>query len=1140
MRCPLAPRRQRRLPRDSSSSVSLFLPHRGSLSLSSAFSPSFRRSSCPRSSPCLASSVPPSRLFSSASPNDSRLALKKSLSPSFSSPFAFSRYTRDPELRHLTSTSRVQAPLPLRRCAAPVASLASSPCLSSSRASSASLSPCSLASLGSRSSPFCGGSRRGGERPPCERRASAGCGAAANSFSSAPRPSRLSPSSPFFPSGLGCSSSPAHRARVAGPRLPLRSAFVALFPGQPTRTLCFPAASSALSFSAQPSPPTASASSFQSPRRLHNSHQARVLRRRHVYRDKHLDHVPTERARQLAEQRSAFELPRGTGEPLQGGSRFPAGVMAPHLRVKLEKEKFLRDCMREQENLAALFTETEKETLLGRRGDSRESHEEEPATREAEKQTSEGGKSDEAGKDGGKQEDKQGAAPFGRKLQELESFVGSALRTYRLLRPHALPFYKEDSLLSMQSKLNEATLKHSPLVHDLVELKKRNLSVPSDLLPPDFNALQFSLPVVSARGFLLALSAAANSVAEDLEFLCRRLSVPNLPHPTHPFRLKLLLDALFESFKLRKDPHYAHDWAQRNWPRLQAVMPEPLSELSADSVGLWLKAHLERVIENQRGRHADGRGRLLAQKFPLKSDEEDLYSLADDFIFDHEIVDEQFCDERLSQFPIDKAGELFRRVADFFGLTKGPQPAVNDAVVAQFQNLVYTLDEIGLSNWMKMDTREIEEFLPEGDPPSFAASQQDLDAARLLLKAAARGKANLLDFEALDPYKLLHGFDFKTVQEELATLPPNPFLTDADIDELFDITTAAVSMNQSEVAPSASLRNFKAKFGRTPLEALLDSEEKFLTSAGPVDWLKDEDENGEAFVSWRWKRPAQTVYDAEKGMFVREREGVDPLIKLHELRQTLLSVSRMMSMNKQGRVYYFRAIVAVGNGRGLFGIGIAFGPSPKEARSNAALAAIQNLDHIDFDVGRTLTTPVHGSEYSAHVKIVPRPLGKGLKSNLRYLPLLYLMGIDNCRVSFYGPSASARWFTRAKALKRALEQLQSRRTLANATGQKYDLLVAPGEHWMHWPDRWFRPISTEYARMLERIKKKRPPSYRRGFRAAIDEVIPEEIRPEFTPYTWKSPLQKWAEELKRKRLTSHNVYETEVFLHPPAQSSSPS
>ena len=32
-------------------------------------------------------------------------------------------------------------------------------------------------------------------------------------------------------------------------------------------------------------------------------------------------------------------------------------------------------------------------------------------------------------------------------------------------------------------------------------------------------------------------------------------------------------------------------------------------------------------------------------------------------------------------------------------------------------------------------------------------------------------------------------------------------------------------------------------------------------------------------------------------------------------------------------------------------------------------------------------------------------------------------------------------------------QVVSRRTLANMTGKRYALLVAPGDHWVHWPDR---------------------------------------------------------------------------------------
>ena len=67
-----------------------------------------------------------------------------------------------------------------------------------------------------------------------------------------------------------------------------------------------------------------------------------------------------------------------------------------------------------------------------------------------------------------------------------------------------------------------------------------------------------------------------------------------------------------------------------------------------------------------------------------------------------------------------------------------------------------------------------------------------------------------------------------------------------------------------------------------------------------------------------------------------------------------------------------------------------------------------------------------------------------------------------------------KWFTRIRAVKRCLDQVWvwvsdfsmskavgitllgqviSRRTLANMTGKRYALLVAPGDHWVHWPDR---------------------------------------------------------------------------------------
>merc|ERR1719253_116427 len=120
-------------------------------------------------------------------------------------------------------------------------------------------------------------------------------------------------------------------------------------------------------------------------------------------------------------------------------------------------------------------------------------------------------------------------------------------------------------------------------------------------------------------------------------------------------------------------------------------------------------------------------------------------------------------------------------------------------------------------------------------------------------------------------------------------------------------------------------------------------------------------------------------------------------------------------MCKVGRIYYFRAIVVIGNGKGVYGFGVGFANTPKEARADAALKALQNLDYIDLDNGKMLCTPVRGTEYGKSCTIVPRPIGRGIRVNKKFLPLAYILGLDNCKMSFlYSP----KWFTRIRAIKR--------------------------------------------------------------------------------------------------------------------------
>ena len=62
------------------------------------------------------------------------------------------------------------------------------------------------------------------------------------------------------------------------------------------------------------------------------------------------------------------------------------------------------------------------------------------------------------------------------------------------------------------------------------------------------------------------------------------------------------------------------------------------------------------------------------------------------------------------------------------------------------------------------------------------------------------------------------------------------------------------------------------------------------------------------------------------------------------------------------------------------------------------------------------------------------------------------------------------WFSMSKAVSiTLLGQVISRRTLANMTGKRYALLVTPGDHWVHWPDR--RSIWIGFAHVVRQMMK---------------------------------------------------------------------
>lgn len=70
------------------------------------------------------------------------------------------------------------------------------------------------------------------------------------------------------------------------------------------------------------------------------------------------------------------------------------------------------------------------------------------------------------------------------------------------------------------------------------------------------------------------------------------------------------------------------------------------------------------------------------------------------------------------------------------------------------------------------------------------------------------------------------------VEEELAKLPENPWLSDQELDRQFDVQAAAGALAaaaaEGSLKSSSALEAFSSRFGCTPLEALVREERKSL------------------------------------------------------------------------------------------------------------------------------------------------------------------------------------------------------------------------------------------------------------------------------------------------------------------------
>lgn len=142
------------------------------------------------------------------------------------------------------------------------------------------------------------------------------------------------------------------------------------------------------------------------------------------------------------------------------------------------------------------------------------------------------------------------------------------------------------------------------------------------------------------------------------------------------------------------------------------------------------------------------------------------------------------------------------------------------------------------------------------------------------------------------------------------------------------------------------------------------------------------------------------------------------------LEDKVISISRVTKVTKGGRHFRFSATVAVGNRKGLVGIGSGKANEVPEAIKKALQAANKNVVKVALIDNRTIPHEATAKVGRAVVLIKPAKKGTGVIAGGAARAILELAGIKDIVSKSLGSN------TQVNVAKATLEALKSERTLA--------------------------------------------------------------------------------------------------------------
>ena len=117
--------------------------------------------------------------------------------------------------------------------------------------------------------------------------------------------------------------------------------------------------------------------------------------------------------------------------------------------------------------------------------------------------------------------------------------------------------------------------------------------------------------------------------------------------------------------------------------------------------------------------------------------------------------------------------------------------------------------------------------------------------------------------------------------------------------------------------------------------------------------------------------------------------------KQDDYKDEVIDIRRVTKVTKGGRTLHFSATVAVGNEKGLIGIGSGKSNEVVEAIKKARMQAVKNVHKITIVDERTISHEMIGTSAAAKVMIKPAKAGTGVIAGGPVRTVLELAGVKD-------------------------------------------------------------------------------------------------------------------------------------------------